>query len=238
MSSICATCKQIPFPVLGCPTASNIIRAHEMRRNGQRYRTFLPFDGSALPPGTWKNPSDVADTFELGPLYRIRERATVGNCKLCDLIYRLIQRRGALYANKTPIPENDDNVVFMASLSFYAAIMENPGGDVLIDELIFLRRLRLYVTLKADAQINGLQKIAGWNLSTYMNIAQPCHVDDFNSGTEEPRLLFSARKRPDVVDIGLLKKWISICQTEHELSCFPDNDDVPLGHSAINNRVP
>lgn len=198
-----------------------------MKKNGQRFDPFLPFEGSVLPAGQWSaTRREEPDKVELGSLGSIRTRASDDGCKLCALFYETIKRRGGVYANKRPIPEDDDNVLVFAVVSYYACVMEEMGASSLrTDELVFLRRLEATVTVSVDTEIDGVKRISGECLGSYTNIAQACHIDDFDSDIRhEPRLLFSARKRPDTVDIDLIKHWLDICHTQHELSCSVENE--------------
>ncbi|KAK4215158.1 heterokaryon incompatibility protein-domain-containing protein [Rhypophila decipiens] len=236
MSKLCSICNKIQFKKLTCPTASDLQKAHSMQKNGIKYYTFLPFEDSVSVQKRVKPESEETgmDLLELGPLGRIRARAE--QCGLCSLFYNAIKRRGALYANNRPIPENDDNVVIMANLHYYAYINESlTGATSTGSELFWLRRLYLFVTVTRDTEIDGILRPSEENIGAYHNIAQPCHITDFIQDTPEPRLLFSGRKRPDTIDIALLKRWIRICQTEHDMSCEYDEDDprVKLDQSPV-----
>jgi hypothetical protein len=46
---------------------------------------------------------------------------------------------------------------------------------------------------------------------------------------EGQRMLCGGRKRPDTIDLGLLRSWIEICTTDHEKTCC--FDEHPSGSS-------
>ncbi|KAK0718675.1 hypothetical protein B0T26DRAFT_713904 [Lasiosphaeria miniovina] len=107
------------------------------------------------------------------------------------------------------------------------------SGDL---ALLSVRRLALMVCVAADTEIDGVIWRPHDTLACYTNIVQPCHFDDFvqapgpgsTTGPEEqrqPRLLFSARKRPETVNIQLLLEWMNICQRDYDLSCSVEEDE-------------
>jgi hypothetical protein len=180
-------------------------------------------------------PFDGFSNVRLGTLGSIKARAQA--CQLCSLFYNTIQRRGSWYANNRPIPENDDNILVRTVCDrFHSYVTETIGASALTGRrsLVVLRRLGLRVHVAADTEIDGVVKTPHDTLACYTNVVQPCHLDDFNRAPDpgspaslegQTRLLFSARKRPETVDVQLLLRWMSICQTDHDLSCPVEEDE-------------
>jgi hypothetical protein len=216
MSRLCPVCKQIPFSTLTCPTASDICKAHELQKKGRNtVATLIPFHHF----------SDVT----LGSLGSIRARAQ--GCQLCSIFYDTIKRRGSWYANGRPIPEDDDNIIIRTQCDwFHTYVTETVGSSSLTSRqsLVVLRRLGLLVQVAAETEIDGVSWAPHVSLAYYTNVVQPCYLDDFirdpgpdptSSLDGQPRLLFSARKRPETVDPQLLLRWMNICLKDHDLSC-------------------
>lgn len=59
-----------------------------------------------------------------------------------------------------------------------------------------------------------------------------CEEEDVAQEWEEiddGRMLFCARKRPDVLDFNLVKSWIRLCQEEHRNICHTDDETAGRG---------
>lgn len=222
MSRLCPVCKQIPFSTLTCPTASDIRKAHELQKKGRNsLSSLVRFDGF----------SDAT----LGSLGSIRARAQ--GCQLCSIFYDTVKRRGSRYASGRPIPEDDDNVIIRTECDrFHTYVTETIGSSALTSRrsLVVLRRLGLLVQVAAETEIDGVIWRPQDTLACYTNVVQPCYLDEFirapgpdptSSLDGQPRLLFSARKRPETVDPQLLLRWMNICLEDHDLSCSGEEDE-------------
>lgn len=216
-----------------------------MRKKGrQTQRNLVPFD-------------DFSDV-KLGSLGKIKFRAQQEGCQLCSLFYDTIKRRGALYVNGRPIPEDDDNIIIGTGCDRYSSYVSENSADFLASRaqaLFLIRRIGLYVRVAADTEIDGVVYRPEQSLACFSNVAQACYYDDFNPAptpapvlglpdpsstasidVQLPRLLFSARKRPQTVDVQLLKKWMNICLIDHDVSCSTgdeDEDDKPPSVSSV-----
>lgn len=220
MPPLCPVCAQIPYQALTCPTVSDVRKVHEGRKKVIDTQTvFFPFDAS----------SDV----ELGSLRKLKSRAQ--GCQLCSLFYNTIKRRGSQYGNNWPIPEDDDNIIIRTGCDWFHSFITETMGASPSQALVGLRRLALLVHVAAATEISGvIWKPRDNLLACYTNVVQPCHIDDFLQapgpgsipGPEgQPRLLFCARQRPDMVDIQLLLRWMNICRRDHDLSCSAEDEE-------------
>lgn len=195
---------------------------------------------------------DRADrTVDLGTLGRIRESG-LHDCALCHLILGVVERQGRRYLNDWTIPENDENVHFRAGTPHYGTIWETITGAR--QELFFIiQRLELSVHFMEDTDVDGTMIPAGYPLALYSAVAQACNLDgEFGIGPaaaekkhgkgeeeedvaegweniDDGRMLFCARKRPDVIDFDLVKSWINLCRTEHGNICHIDTETTNRG---------
>lgn len=196
---------------------------------------------------------DRADqTIDLGTLGRIRESG-VHECALCHLILGVVERQGRRYLNDWTIPEDDDNVHFRAGTPHYGTIWETITGAR--QELFFIiQRLELSVHFVEDTDVQGTVIPAGYPLALYSAVAQACNLDgEFGIGSpleekkeaeeeedvedvakgwedvDDGRMLFCARKRPDLIDFDLVQSWIKLCQEEHGNICHINTETANRG---------
>lgn len=174
-----------------------------------------------------------------GPVWRILRYD--GPCQLCCLFRSIIERRGAKYFYGQSFPDNDDDIRFFVRIDreFYAWISESIqdyGGNS-PEALRVLRRLSLDVRNSKGTTLNGRRLRAWYPLAVYRNVVQACHPDEFASagayppntaaadqGINQPKMLFRGRKRPALVEPALLRRWMRICQADHDNTCdFEDN---------------
>lgn len=97
------------------------------------------------------------------------------------------------------------------------------------EALFVLRRLGLTVSLKKSTDIDGRIVHPHVGLAFYSQIAQVCHMGDFEEATLPglygdnwrwpPRMLFGGRRRPPLVNTSLLRHWVEICEKDHEGTC-------------------
>ena len=139
-----------------------------------------------------------------------------------------------------PIPDNDDNILIEATFDrqYYAFITESMRdyGSSSLDGLRILRRLSLRVHYAKDTMVNGREWPNAYPLSFYNKVLQACHPDDFLA-TKNPqaalqtehevdslKMLFRGRKRPALIDPDLLREWMRVCEADHDITCYPDED--------------
>ncbi|KAH7117594.1 heterokaryon incompatibility protein-domain-containing protein [Dendryphion nanum] len=240
MEQLCATCNTIPFLSLTMPTASDILAKRALVRKGTASSDFLPFPKSVV------DPRDI----DLGCLSDIQKRSA--HCPLCALIHSTVCHRGARYYDNRPIPANDSNVIFKATvdLRFFAYITETATDSAVTNapgRLFIPRRLDISVTLREGVFFDSVW-MEPRTLAHYGRIAQACHVRDFYEEDEEeigkegvgspsqrwerqPNMLFGGRKRPEVIDPVLLRRWMAICENEHEDICHESEDTYVDGES-------
>ncbi|ROW16378.1 hypothetical protein VPNG_02698 [Cytospora leucostoma] len=144
MASLCDHCRKIPFSQLSCPTASDILRARQAAKNGQRVPKILPFREvfSTAPDASEEG------NIRLGSLSRICQDKE--HCGLCRLFYDVIQERGPRGINNTLLSEDDERIAFFARLVFFAYITESLGDSSMNgcpDAYFVLRRLCLVTKL-------------------------------------------------------------------------------------------
>lgn len=235
---LCAYCAQIPFRCLAMPTASEIRKARAAVKAGHTSRPIrLPYrDSTSSAPPAGFDSDRVDRTVDLGTLGRIRESSR-RECPLCHLLLGVMERQGRRYLNDWTIPEDDDNVRIRAGTPHYGTIWETITGAR--EELYFIiQRLELSVHFVEDTEVEGGVVIpSGYPLALYSAVAQACNLDaefGFKEKTEKKgvedwedvddgKMLFCARKRPDVVDFDLVKSWIKLCQEEHGDICHIDH---------------
>jgi len=235
MSNLCDFCRQIPFYSLRSPTSAEIREVRHAQRNRLPSFRSLHFRSSHTKGPTTKS---TESSIPLGPIARILHY--VGPCELCHLFGTIIKQRGVRYLHDKPIPEDDDNILIEAAIDkeYYAYVSESIRdiGFSSPDGLTILRRLSLRVTYKKDTVVDGML-LENWKtLAFYNKVLQICHPDDFAPSnhpqamiqteheSNSPRMLFRGRMRPDVVDLDLLRQWMRICETDHNITCCPDEE--------------
>lgn len=246
---LCECCAQIPFACLAMPTASEIRKARAAVKAGKTRPIRLPYRETMATDGDVFDVNKVDKLVDLGTLGRIRESG-LRECALCHLLLGVVERQGRRYLNDWTIPEDDDNVHFMAGTAHYGTIWETITGAR--QELYFIiQRLELTVHFMRDTDVQGTVIPAGYALAVYSAVAQACNLDgEFGIGTPLPaakeeekqdqgeegwedvddgKMLFCARKRPEVVDFDLVKSWIKLCQEEHRNICHTDNETTGRG---------
>lgn len=231
MADLCGHCREIPFSDLSCPTASDILKARQAAEN-MRFATSLPF---SEPLGiTWY----LEDTKEipLGSLGRIHRNKE--HCGLCGLFYHVIQQRQQRTSpgiNKTHL-EDDDKITCTATISIFGLTTESVGDSSVTrspSAYFPLKRLTLRTVFEkyfGENETGGKIFVRNPTMALYLNIAQTCHMDEFvhtehsprEARADDQRMLFGGRERPDTVNLDLLRSWITICKTAHNLSCYPD----------------
>lgn len=221
--------------MLTCPTAAELREVRHAQRN--RLSTFRSLHFGKGLSTDFSNKAQEA-SVPLGPISRILRYD--GPCELCHLFRNIINQRGARYMYNKLIPENDDNILIEATFDrqYYAYISESMRdyGSSSPDGLRILRRLSLRVIYAKDTTVNGRELTDWQTLAFYSKVLQPCHPDDF-AATIHPRatvqtenevnsskMLFRGRKRPALIDPDLLREWMRICETDHDITCCPDED--------------
>lgn len=216
MTDLCSYCKQIPFESLTCPFPSDIAIAHTARKQGQKFRQFLPiknYDQKKIDQGK----------VRLGSLSRIQRDSS--RCKLCRIFCNVIRRQGSVYMHDKPIP-TDDQAIFYAEAKYYGFITVSPldGEGNTKDCYFYLRRL----CLKGVFQDKGTGQDNLHGFAHFANVLQP-YQPGRDAVSEDQKMLFGGRIRPQTIDLGLIRRWIEICDTQHEVTCsLEDNDGTKL----------
>ncbi|KAK4186780.1 heterokaryon incompatibility protein-domain-containing protein [Podospora australis] len=213
MSDLCSYCAQIPFEILACPTTADVAWAQTERDQGRPFSNVLPRG----------DPGDNKPKTPLGSLSRIERDAS--RCGLCRLIQSVIRRQGAVWETNRPIPE-DDSVVFLATtdLSYYGVVTVSPLDiEGLNDDSCFVVR-RLCIRAEWNGATTGYEEDGSHYALAYFNyILQPFQPRAAEL-PERDRMLFSGRRRPLVADMELVKRWMKICDEQHDVSCAEDDD--------------
>jgi hypothetical protein len=142
-------------------------------------------------------------------------------CKLCRIFYNVIRRQGSVYMHDRPIP-TDERAVFYAEAKYYGFVTVSPldGEGNTKDCYFFLRRLCLKGVFRDE--VTGQEDLHGF---AYLNnIAQP-YQPDMDMVLENQKMLFGGRIRSQTIDLDMLRRWIQICDTQHELTCTHEDDN-------------
>ena len=171
----------------------------------------------------------------IGPIKKIRKDSAT--CGLCHLVQTVMDRRGTRFLDGRPIPEDDDNVEISFNWYNYSSITESllttaASSRLFTDVLFVTRSLALSVSLREDAMIDQLRVPSEQDVASYYNITHVGHIDDVKEpatielgpdgnvmGMKSPKMPFGARRRPETVDTNLLRYWIKLCETTHDLTC-------------------
>lgn len=231
MATLCDHCKQIPFSRLSCPTASDILKARQAVKNNKKVSKGLPFCETP-------SDSDHRDLYiPLGSLRRIRKDK--GFCGLCGLIYHVIQQRGDPRGMDNTQFLNDEDIAWFASITVFADVTESisdHSNNGCPDSHFHLRRLGLSMDFKNRTRLDGTILPEGEKSAVYRYVAQACHIDEFMHPHSSPearvdgqRMLFGGRERPETVDMGLIRSWITLCETAHGVTCCFDEHPSESG---------
>ena len=208
MLDLCSCCAQIPFHVLACPFLSDIDIARTARIGGRKFRPYLPTDRHGR---DW---AEGKASVSLGSLSRIRRDSSI--CGLCRLISRTIHRQGAVYMHDKAIP-TDDQATFYANTDreYYGFVTVSPlDGEGDYGECYFVLR-----RLSVSGELHDHD--AGQGSPPYVAFSHILQAYQPVSGTavEGHGMLFGGRIRPQTIDLDLLRRWIRICDSQHEVTC-------------------
>jgi hypothetical protein len=151
----------------------------------------------------------------LGLLSRIRQDSST--CDLCALFIHIISRQGGVYNTDQTL--NAENIFFRADpdLSYYGRISDarKPGGATWIPR-------RLSLTAHSAEDPDSV-------IAYFDHVLQACEIEtalsiprenDNHIKKPERTMQFGGRRRRNLVDIELIKRWMRICEEEHSLSCI------------------
>ncbi|KAF2399435.1 HET-domain-containing protein [Trichodelitschia bisporula] len=203
--SLCTICQQIPFQAFRYPTLSDLSAVLEDANS----RDDLP------PFKSMYTPSRI-----VGLLSELKDRTH--RCRLCALIWQMIERRGVTDLQKgTSLDGKEFHVTFYrhAYGRFSFAKHEN------------LAVRRLQVTLTVDGEDYS------WYPEGYFDDCfQLCNVGalsvQVDGSFRDPRpdvdqMVFGGRRRPLVANLDWIREWIRICDTEecHQLCRDSEESD-------------
>ena len=200
-SNLCDHCSKINFDALLCPLTS------EMRNLQGRPQT-----------GFFKkrNADDAHKLANLGNLSGVVRRSS--SCRLCHLIWEVLARRGGYRPSGLTLTGED--LQCYAETNFYG-LFRNPHDEA---EHYFLRRLSVIARAGEEHAVDGEHFCF-----------QPCDVGAgsilVDQSFRDPRpnvdmMMFAGRKRPLLIDLDWVRRWIDICQDEHGDVCKLKDDET------------
>lgn len=157
---------------------------------------------------------------DLGSLGRIQRDSS--HCRLCRIFNDVIQSQGAVYVHDKPIP-TDNRAAFYVDTKYYGFITVSPldGEGTSTECYYYVRRLSLKGVLK-NAETGEEEFRHGFAFfSNILQVYQP----DADLVPEHQKILFGGRIRPEIIDFDLLRQWITICDTQHEVTCNREDSE-------------
>ncbi|KAK0732338.1 heterokaryon incompatibility protein-domain-containing protein [Apiosordaria backusii] len=213
-ASLCDRCREIPFLSLSCPTRQDLDRALDARKhNRQNLLTrTLP-----LREKDSKEPK-VSSKIELGSLEQIERSAQ--SCDLCALIWSVVQRQGGIYEGNVSIPRGDEMVCCIRTDPRFGYVTDSlmDGEGVCPDTLVLLCRMSMTIEAADNRWIP---------LAWFDQFAQACNPGVLLSpaNARDDGMLFAGRKISEIVDLTLLRRWIDICDSDHENTCLLEEEE-------------
>lgn len=225
--NLCSFCSQIDFSLLRYPTTTDL---RSLNDGYPAPQDISPFK---------KNPyAKVEPTWSLGLLSRVHKSSS--SCTLCHAICTVLDQQPQARANIAEMGMKDPLVLGTIALcgrlsapegtSWYA--YDEKYGRPLERDCFFLRRLGLLfrpADKGEDVEMPGMaKKVECW--FSMMDSFQTMNTTiprGFEGGTkvlmgneEDPDTVwFAGRKRPEMLDIGLVKQWLGECLEKHKDVC-------------------
>ncbi|KAI1179265.1 HET-domain-containing protein [Nemania sp. FL0916] len=190
---LCETCRQINFDALRNPLISDLPALSKGQVDTSRH----PFRGRQ---------DDAHKLTMLGRFGDLIQRKQI--CRLCLLIVNTLSKQ------KTHQPGEND--VCHAETSFFGIYRDPKGNNH------WIRRLSILVEIETDAySIGGPKKslffafqacdVGAGSIQVNVNFADPRPDVDM--------MIFGGRRRPLLLDVRWLQRWIEICKTDHGTAC-------------------
>ncbi|KAK1776415.1 heterokaryon incompatibility protein-domain-containing protein [Copromyces sp. CBS 386.78] len=242
---LCSFCSLIDFSLLRYPTTTDL---RSLNDGNPAPQDLSPFK---------RNPYARSEpTWSLGLLSRIHKSST--SCGLCHAIRTVIDQQPHVRAHFADMGVQDPLVLGTVALCGRLSAPERTSwlehddkyGGLKERDCFFLRRLGLlFRPADKDEDVNepGMaKKIESWfsmveSFQT-MNTAIPRAFGDRGEdrkavlmGDEEnpETVWFAGRKRPEMIDISLIKQWLEECLKKHRDVCgiseeVDENEDPDL----------
>ncbi|KAK3335065.1 heterokaryon incompatibility protein-domain-containing protein [Neurospora tetraspora] len=241
--NLCSFCSLIDFSLLRYPTTTDLLSLNDGNPAPQDLSPFK------------RNPyAKVEPTWSLGLLSRIHKSSS--SCDLCHAIRTVLDQQPHVRATLTNMGVKDPLVLGTVALCGRLSAPEGASwlehddkyGGLKERDCFFLRRLGLLfrpADKDEDVNVPGMaKKIESWfsvmDSFQTMNTAIP---RGFEVGAEDRKgvlmgdeenpetVWFAGRKRPEMIDIGLIKQWLGECLEKHKDICGiseeVDEDDDP-----------
>ncbi|KAA8627872.1 hypothetical protein SMACR_08522 [Sordaria macrospora] len=241
--SLCSFCSLIDFSLLRYPTTTDLWSLNDGHPAPQDLSPFK------------RNPyAKVEPTWTLGLLSRIRKSSS--SCDLCHAISTVLDQQPHALVTLADMGVKDPLVLGTVALCGRLSAPEGTSwlehddkyGGLKERDCFFLRRLGLLfrpADKDEDVEEPGMaKKIESWfsmmDSFQTMNTAIP---QGFGDGAEDRKgvlmgdeedpetVWFAGRKRPEMIDIGLIKQWLGECLENHRDRCGiseeVDEDDDP-----------
>ncbi|KAK3500481.1 heterokaryon incompatibility protein-domain-containing protein [Neurospora crassa] len=238
--NLCSFCSQIDFSLLRYPTTTDL---RSLNDGNPASQDLSPFK---------RNPyARVEPTWSLGLLSRIHKSSA--SCDLCHALCTVLDQQPQVRATLTEMGVQDPLVLGTLALCGRFSAPDGTSwfehddthGGLKERDCFFLRRLGLlFRPADKDEDVNepGVpQKIESWystmDIFQTMNTAISRGSAEDKKGVlmgdeENPETVwFAGRKRPEMIDIGLIKQWLNECLENHKDVCGiseeVDEDDDP-----------
>ncbi|RYP75208.1 hypothetical protein DL771_002533 [Monosporascus sp. 5C6A] len=200
--SLCEFCSTINFEALRNPLISDLPALREGRADRSRH----PFKDKG---------DDAHKVTTLGRFSDVLQRSKT--CRLCQLIVNALTRQ----VSHRP----GDNSVCDAETSFFGVYRDPQGKDY------WIRRLSILVDIHSDAYCIGGPK------KSLFYAFQACNIGTASVQVDEqfadPRpgvdmMVFGGRRRPLLLDLRWVQRWMDICKTDHGIAC--ERADIDSKH--------
>lgn len=188
--SLCDFCKGINFESLKNPLVSDLPALREGRVDRNRY----PFKDKG---------DDAHKPTPLGSFGDILQRSTT--CPLCRLIGDALTRHAA----HRPSGQDDCR----AETSFFGVYRDSQR------KTHWIRRLSILVDINDAYSAGGPKKSLFYAFQACNTGTASLQVDERLADPGVDMMLFGGRRRPLVLDLGWVRRWMDICKADHGSVC-------------------
>ena len=229
--NLCSFCSAIDFSLLRYPTTTDL---QSLNSGNPAPQDLSPFRHNPY--------AKVEPTWNLGLLSRIQKSAS--SCTLCHAICTLLDQQSHVRTTFADMGVQDPLVMGTMALCGRLSAPEGTSwlehddkyGGLKERDCFFLRRLGLlFRPADKDEDVNEpglIKKIESWfsmveGFQT-MNTAIPSGYGDraedkktvLMGDEENPETVwFAGRKRPEMIDLDLIKQWLGECLENHKDVC-------------------
>ena len=132
-------------------------------------------------------------------------------CTLCHLFGQILTRRAGYPTSG--LTSNGEEILCQAETNFYG-LFRNPSD---VTKFYWLRRLSIIARAREDDLPHG----AHFAFQACDAGAASMRPDEsaLGPGTNDDKMMFGGRKRPLLLDLRWVQKWLQICDEDHGSAC-------------------